>query len=210
MEIIWFGNSSFLIKNSTGKRLFLDPFLHNNNLEVSSLIPNIITISHNHFDSNLLNKFKDSSKVISSTGEHNLEFCKVIGYETYHDNCNGTKRGNNIIYKIIIDDISLLHLGSLGHSLNDDLIKNIGKIDILFIPIGGHITITGETASKIARQISPSIVIPMSYRTINGPFYLYGPQSFIKKLNVATFTKENPFILNKSDLTDSMKVFIIK
>lgn len=209
MEIFWFGSSSFLIKDSTGKRLFLDPFSHNNKFELSSLIPNCITISHYHFDSYLLSKFRDSCTIVASDETVNLDFCTITGFKTYHDNFSGVKRGENIIYKIIIDDISLLHLGDLGHYLDDDLISRIGKVDVLLIPIGGHLTLDASIAIKLTQHINPSIVIPMNYRVNNQPNYLDGPQQYIKSLSIPTFTKENPFLIKKSDCETPPKLFII-
>ncbi|MGL5152876.1 MAG: MBL fold metallo-hydrolase [Clostridium sp.] len=193
MEIKWLGGSSFLIKNSIGKRVLIDPFLHNYSDDLSSIIPNIITLSHNHFNDSLLDNFRDKCPIINTPTNFSNEFCTIQGFSTYHDNVNGLKRGENIIYKYNIDNYALCHLGHLGHLLCDDLIAELGVIDILFIPIGGHLSLNGETASKLVKSLSPRYVIPMSYRTVMGPQFLDGPQKFIKLLNYTTHVKDNPF-----------------
>ena len=45
MEIKWIGNTSFLIKNSTGKRILLDPIQIYPYIEKYDLNPNIIHLA---------------------------------------------------------------------------------------------------------------------------------------------------------------------
>jgi len=63
-----------------------------------------------------------------------------------------------------MDGVRLLHLGDLGHKLTDEEIKEIGSIDILFIPVGGTYTIDAKTATEVCKQIGPSIIIPMHFK----------------------------------------------
>ncbi|MBK6374931.1 MAG: MBL fold metallo-hydrolase [Saprospiraceae bacterium] len=87
----------------------------------------------------------------------------MTGYSTFHDKEKGAQRGENIIYKIEADDISILHCGDLGHTLTDDLVEEIGDVDILLIPVGGHYTINSAEALSVVHKIEPAIVIPTHY-----------------------------------------------
>ena len=75
----------------------------------------LITISHNHFDNSYLNNSNNTTKVINETGTFDMNFLKIEGLSSFHDKCNGLKRGPNIIYIFKDDRYSLCHLGDLGH-----------------------------------------------------------------------------------------------
>lgn len=85
--------------------------------------------------------------------------------ETFHDKVSGAEKGKNIIYNFEIDGINICHCGDLGHILNSDYAEEIGNVDILLIPVGGGYTIDALDAVKVTKQLKPTIIIPMHYRT---------------------------------------------
>ena len=90
---------------------------------------------------------------------------QVIKVNTFHDDAQGTKRGENIIHVFEYDGMKLAHFGDLGHLLSDKQVKEIGDIDVALIPVGGFYTIDCETAKKVAEQVNARVIIPMHYRT---------------------------------------------
>ena len=58
----------------------------------------------------------------SGQGSDNRKFeaegFKISGFPTYHDKSKSKERGPNIIFKIEVEGITLLHLGDLGHKLD--------------------------------------------------------------------------------------------
>jgi len=46
----------------------------------------------------------------------------------------------------------------------EEMLKEIGEVDILLIPVGGVFTIEPEEAKKTIKLINPRVVIPMHYR----------------------------------------------
>lgn len=90
---------------------------------------------------------------------------QVTKVNTFHDDAQGTKRGENIIHVFEYDGMKLAHFGDLGHPLSDDQAKEIGDIDVALIPVGGFYTIDCETAKKVAEQVNARVIIPMHYRT---------------------------------------------
>lgn len=53
----------------------------------------------------------------------------------------------------------------MGHLLNEEQKKKLGKIDVLLIPVGGTFTLDNEQAAQTVRELSPRIAIPMHYKT---------------------------------------------
>ena len=203
MQITWYGHSCFLIKTSIGKRILIDPF--DNNLGYDNNFPkcDLITISHNHFDDSYLNKTNNITKVLNKTGTFDMNFLKIEGFNSFHDKCNGLKRGPNIIF-IFKDDIcSLCHLGDLGHLPCSSVLEKLKNIDILLIPIGGHFTLNGFEAANLCKLVSPKYVIPMQYKTNKTSLYLDDLKNFI--ISMKHIKKLNSNILDTSDLDFTSK-----
>jgi len=164
MDIKYLGHSSFLIKTKQAK-LVTDPFSpESTGLKWAKQEADIVTISHDHEDHNYREGVKGEPLVISWPGEFEKKEVRITGFATYHDATKGTERGNNVIYKIEDEDISVLHCGDLGHVIDDTMVEEIGSVDVLMIPVGGVYSLGPKEAGKIVNAIEPSIVIPMHYQ----------------------------------------------
>ncbi|GIW62935.1 MAG: MBL fold metallo-hydrolase [Patescibacteria group bacterium] len=165
MEIRYLGHSSFLIKNKNIK-IVTDPFDPKMvGLPYKKQGANLITTSHNHQDHCYTEKENSAELVIGLPGEYEINTVSITGYPTFHDNNNGLERGKNTIFRFLIDNKTILHCGDLGHILNDELIDEIGNIDIALVPVGGFYTIGPQEAIKVINQIEPKVVVPMHYKT---------------------------------------------
>jgi L-ascorbate metabolism protein UlaG (beta-lactamase superfamily) len=198
MQITWYGHSCFLIKTSIGKRILIDPF--DNNLGYENVFPkcDLITFSHNHFDTSYLNTTNNTTKLINQTGIFDMNYIKIEGFNSFHDKCNGHKRGSNIIYIFKEDKYTLCHLGHLGHIPSSSILENLKNIDILLIPIDGNFTLNGFEATKLCKLISPKYIIPMNYKTNKTSLNLDDPKNFI--LSQKYVKKINSNILDTSNL----------
>src|SRR5205823_2585208 len=89
------------------------------------------------------------------------------------------------IYVIKAEDMTVAHLGDLGHKLTDKQIEDMGDVDILMIPVGGTYTIDAKTAVEVISQIEPKVIIPMHYMVEgHAPSPLDGPDKFVKELGL--------------------------
>lgn len=185
MEIFYLGHSSFKIKTKTAT-VITDPFDPQvTGLKYSGVEGDIVTVSHAHHDHNAVDKVAGVKKVFEGPGEYEAMGVSIIGYPSFHDAKQGTERGKNTIYVIEADGLRLAHLGDLGHTLSDDLINEIGSIDVLMIPVGGKFTIGPKEAVEIVGKIDPYFIIPMHY-AVPG----LNPQMFTGLEPVETFIKE--------------------
>jgi len=100
----------------------------------------------------------------SFIGVKDVKGITVKGVASFHDNSGGSKRGKNSIYTFALDAVQFCHLGDLGHELSSLTVEDIGKVDVLFVPIGGFFTIGPETASSVCEKLNPRIIMPMHYR----------------------------------------------
>src|SRR5450759_2946765 len=62
--------------------------------------------------------------------------------------------------------VRVCHMGDFGQAeLRPEQRKALGKIDLLFVPVGGMATIDGRAAAELVELLAPSWVVPMHYRT---------------------------------------------
>lgn len=210
MIIRWLGESCFLIQVSNGRRVLLDPLNLTIN-KISSLNPSIITLSHNYLniDKSSMPILKNCNTV-NTFGVYKFYDILVTGYQVYHDNLYGVKRGKNIIYSTEIEGIKLCHLGHIGHNLSIDLISTLSDIDILFIPIGGHFTINSPQALDIIDIIKPKYIIPMYYRNSNCTKFLDSPKDFFINSKKITIIDKDCIDTDKLDSSSSLNTLILK
>lgn len=123
----------------------------------------IITISHQHKDHNFVQAVGGDPVIVQGPGEYEIKGVKIIGISCFHDASNGKDKGENTIYRINMDQINIVHLGDLGHKLDEKIQDVIGDVDVLMIPVGGYYTISPALVSEVISQLDPKITIPMHY-----------------------------------------------
>jgi len=217
MYIYHLGHSCFKLQSkneATAVTVITDPFGKEYGLKPPRAEADIVTISHNHSDHNNLSAISGKPYVIDMAGEYDIKGVFIQGIDSYHDTKQGQERGNNIIYRINIEDIVITHLGDLGHSLDHKQVERLQGTDILLIPVGGIFTIDAKKAVEIINQIEPRMVIPMHYKAPALKFpsgkMIEGVDRFIKEIGVKP-TEEEKLKINKKDLpAEDMEVVIFK
>lgn len=179
LKIQWFGHSMFRVE--VGGSVFLfDPFS-----DIGYPMPTLpircdaCIVSHGHFDHNNVKLAGGPFVTLDTEGVQTVRATKVTQIKSFHDKKDGRERGTNLITVLEYDNFRLAHLGDLGQVPEDDIIKKMGKIDVLMIPIGGFYTIDSFDAWETIRLISPKIVIPMHYRTDRIKIAIADPVQFL-------------------------------
>lgn len=174
----------------------------------------IVTVSHQHADHNNLSAINGAPVIIDWPGEFEVQGVRIFGYPSFHDKKNGAERGEVILYKFEIEDITVLHCGDIGLVPDASEIESVGKIDVLLIPTGGVYTINPAEAAKLVQKIEPSLVIPMHYnhdRLNQETFGELAPvDEFIKEVAGEVEHAETKITLKKDDLKDETKVIVMK
>jgi L-ascorbate metabolism protein UlaG (beta-lactamase superfamily) len=106
-------------------------------------------------------------------------------------------------------------LGDLGHALSDDLVNELGSIDVLMIPVGGVFTIGPKDAVETVGKIDPYFILPMHYAVpgLNAETFanIGIVEPFLKEIGM---TVENlpKLTLRREDILDdqSSKVIILE
>src|SRR3989344_272530 len=207
MMITWFGQSCFRIEAKEGS-ILTDPFSKDIGLKPPRIKDDIVTVSHQHFDHNNVGEANPEAFIIQNPGEYEKQGIAVRGIASFHDNKQGVERGLNTIYIFKAEDMTIAHLGDLGHVLTDAQIEAVGDVDMVLIPVGGTYTIDAKTAAQVIGQIEPKIIVPMHYKVPGLNVDLDGPEKFIKEMGL-TPEKTDKFKITKKLLpAEEMKLVI--
>jgi L-ascorbate metabolism protein UlaG (beta-lactamase superfamily) len=208
LKIRWHGHACFEITNDV--TLVTDPHdgksigIHSPNVS-----GDIILVSHDHYDHNSVKSVeKDGSKIVTDKRKRTISNIQINGFESFHDECNGEKRGENIIFKFNCDDITFCHLGDLGHILDEKTVQQIEDIDILFVPIGGTYTLDSKEAWSIINTIKPKITVPMHYKIEGLSLPIAGVDPFLKENKFKILKVGNEIDIEKEELPEEPEIWV--
>ena len=208
MEITWLGHSCFRLKGKQAT-IVTDPFSPDLGYPPLKLNAQIVTVSHQHPGHSYVEGVGGDPHKVTGPGEYEISNVLIIGVATKHDKDNGRQRGKNTAYLIEIDDVSVCHLGDLGHSLSDEQIEELGTVDVLLVPIGGVSTINAAAAAEVVRQLEPNIVIPMHYQTPALKRELEPVTAFLKEIGAHDITPKPKLSVVKTSLPQGPQVVLL-
>lgn len=152
---------------------------------------------------------RSAAFVINEPGEYEIAGVSILGIPSFHDNSQGSKRGRNAIFIIDIDGLRLVHLGDLGHKLDEPQLEEINGSDLLFIPVGGDFTIDAKKAAEVINQVGPKIVTPMHYCLPGLKFKLAPVGDFLKEMGAMEIKPVDKLVLSKDKLPEEKEVVVL-
>jgi L-ascorbate metabolism protein UlaG (beta-lactamase superfamily) len=208
MDITWLGHSCFRLRGSHAT-VITDPYSPGLGYSLGKPTARIVTVSHQHPGHCYVQGVGGQPKEVSRPGEYEISGVLIIGIATFHDGERGRKRGKNTVYLMEIDEISVCHLGDLGHVLTNEQVEEIGNVDVLLLPVGGVSTINAPMAAEVVRQLEPKAVIPMHYKTPALSWELEPVERFLKEIGAKQVNSQPKLSITKSNLPDSSQVFLL-
>lgn len=173
VTVRFWGHACFTI-TAAGKTLLLDPYSPKVGYKPFAVTPDLVLITHEHFDHNdtswltgkgLILHGLDEGQVQQIDRRVGLFHVRTVASKHWSDPAFA-QRGNNTIFMIEAAGLKFVHLGDLGEKLSPKQIEVIGRPDVLMIPVGGFYTIDAAGALDVVHELKPkAYVLPMHYRT---------------------------------------------
>lgn len=215
MDIKWYGHASFGITTEDGLHIITDPYESGSYDGAVGYSPisdeaDIVTVSHEHEDHNAVDSISGNPEVVREAGINEVKGIEFKGINTFHDKSEGAERGENTIYLFTVDGMKIAHLGDLGHIPDDEVMKMLVGLDVMFIPVGGHFTIDAEEAIEIIGKTNPCLVVPMHYKTEVLEFPIAPISEFTKRVvyNIKEVTGDT-YELTMEKLPDETQVLLL-
>lgn len=212
MIITHYGLSSFLIQpkqnNSSAQSLIINPFSADTGLKAPSVETSVLLISESE---KYITKKSISGKpyTINSPGEYDVKNIGIKGIQIKNDPIQGEKTKNSIVYRISIDDMSIIHLGHINRLLTAEELSEINGTDILLVPVGGNGVLNAKKAREIVSQIEPRITIPMLYKTDKLIIDFNELDQFVKEIGIEATREDKLKILRKDLPQEDMELLIL-
>lgn len=156
IKLKWLGHSCFRVE-CRGYALVLDPFEPGSVPGCRDIheTANEVLCSHEHHDHN----YRAGITLLPGESPFHLQ---VV--ESWHDDCQGAKRGPNRIHVLEADGLRVAHFGDIGCVPTSEQLSLLQGLDAALLPVGGFYTVGPEEARAIVDAIRPRVVIPMHYR----------------------------------------------
>jgi len=211
VRITYLGHSTFLIESPRIVRIATDY----NDFVRPPILPTIVTMNHahathytDHPDPGIkfvLRGWRDDGKPAG----HDLTFedVRVRSVATNIRDFGGTtERHGNSIFIFEIAQMCIAHLGHLHHTLTQQQLNEIGRVDIVFVPVDGSFTMDLEGMVEVLQSLKAPLMIPMHY------FSTFTLNRFLSRVreNYAVEFNETPsFVISKTALPAAPKMLVL-
>ncbi len=146
--------AAFKFVASNGLTIVTDPFQMNEQVN-----PDIVTISHDHWDHSDLSRVKGLYKLINRAGSVYYKGIWIEGIANHHDKNDTTT--TNVIFIFNLNGIRLAHFASQGEMPTQSMFDQIGAVDILIIQcMASSRKLSANEVAAIIRKLKAKIVIP--------------------------------------------------
>ena len=166
VTITFIGHSTFLIESPGGIRIATDY----SGFPLPGGPPDVATMNKAHQTHFTLTPYPNIGTVLhgwSDTPGEPINHDLVVG-DTYIRNVTTDIRAwgafeadGNSIFIFEVADLCIGHLGHLHHELADSHIAEIGRLDVVMVPVDGGLTLGAESMKNVIERLHASLVLPM-------------------------------------------------
>jgi L-ascorbate metabolism protein UlaG (beta-lactamase superfamily) len=75
----------------------------------------------------------------------------------------GTERHGNSIFIFEVANLCIAHLGHLHHTLTQAQLNEIGRVDVVLVPVDGNFTLDLDGMVEVLHALKAPLMIPMHY-----------------------------------------------
>jgi len=212
VRFTYVGHSTFLIESPQLVRIATDY----NDYVRSPILPDIVTMNHAH-TSHFTDRPDPAIKYVlrgwgptpDRPARHDitLKDVRVRNVPTnIRDWRGGTERHGNSIFIYEMANMCIAHLGHLHHTLNQQQLNELGRIDVLFVPVDGSATLDLEGMFEVLTAIKAPLMVPMHY------FSAYTLQRFLGRARqtwAVEMSAVPSFVMSKTTLPTTPKVLVL-
>ncbi len=168
VRLTYIGHSTFLIESPQSVRIATDY----NDYVRPSVVPDIATMNHAH-SSHYTDHPDPGIKYVLRGWAGNEKPARIdmqykdVRVRNVPTNIRtfdgGTERHGNSIFIFEIANLCIAHLGHLHHTLTQQQLNEIGKIDVVLVPVDGSYTLDLDGMVEVLHALKAPLMIPMHY-----------------------------------------------
>ncbi len=214
VRISYTGHSTFLVESPRGIKIATDY----NDYVKPRAIPDIATMNHahsthftDHPDPGIKHVLRGWGPTPDRPARHDIQVADVrvrnvpTNIRSWMN--GGTERHGNSIFIFEIANMCIGHLGHLHHTLNQQQLNEIGRLDVVMVPVDGGVTLDLDGMADVLKSLKAPLMIPMHY------FSTYSLHRFIAKLGENSIEVEmgeiGQIVVSKTTLPAKPKLLVL-
>jgi L-ascorbate metabolism protein UlaG (beta-lactamase superfamily) len=169
VRLTFVGHSTFLIESPQLVRIVTDY----NDYVRPPVVPDIITMNHahdthysGHPDPTIKHVLRGWGPSPAEPAIWDLKYgdVRVRNVPTNIRNwTGGTERYGNSIFVFEIANLCIAHLGHLHHTLTQQQLNEIGRVDVVMAPVDGNYTLDLDGMMEVLAALKAPLIIPMHF-----------------------------------------------
>jgi L-ascorbate metabolism protein UlaG (beta-lactamase superfamily) len=220
VRVDYVGHSTFLIESPRGVRIATDY----NDYVRPRTVPDVATMNHAHSthytdrpDPAIKHVLRGWSSEAGKPARIDLQVEDVhirnvptnIRTWSYGEGTGAvtTERHGNSIFIFEIGSLCIAHLGHLHHTLTPQQVDEIGRIDVVLVPVDGSYTLDLDGMIEVLQALKAPLAIPMHY------FSGYTLNNFLQRLQQLDWDVERSalpsVVLSRAGLPQKPKVLVL-
>jgi L-ascorbate metabolism protein UlaG (beta-lactamase superfamily) len=212
VRFTYVGHSTFLIESPQLVRIATDY----NDYVRSPVLPDIVTMNHAHTSHFTDNPDPRIKHVLRGWGpspdrpaRHDITVkdVRVRNVPTnIRDWRGGTERHGNSIFIYETANMCIAHLGHLHHTLSQQQLNEIGRVDVVFVPVDGNMTLDLEGMIEVLQALKAPLMIPMHF------FSTYTLHRFLERARqswTVEMSEIPSLVVSKTSLPATPKVTVL-
>ena len=168
VRLTYAGHSTFLIESPQLVRIATDY----NNYVRPAVLPDIATMNHAHTSHYTDHPDPGIKYVLRGWSEDQKPARIDLSYKDVRVRNvptnirswdGGTERHGNSIFIFELANLCIAHLGHLHHTLTQQQLNEIGRVDVVLVPVDGSYTLDLDGMVEVLKALKAPLMIPMHY-----------------------------------------------
>jgi L-ascorbate metabolism protein UlaG (beta-lactamase superfamily) len=210
-RLTYIGHSTFLIESPQLVRIATDY----NDYVRPSIVPDIATMNHAHSTHYTLAPDPSIKYVLHGWADDQKPARVDVQYKdvrvrnvptnirTFE---GGTERHGNSIFIFEVANLCIAHLGHLHHTLTQQQLNEIGRVDVVLVPVDGSYTLDLDGMVEVLHALKAPLMIPMHY------FSAYTLDNFLQRVRQdwdVEMAQIPSLVVSKANLPAKPKVIVL-
>jgi L-ascorbate metabolism protein UlaG (beta-lactamase superfamily) len=214
VRITYSGHSTFLVESPRLVRIATD---YNDYIR-PNVLPDVVTMNHAHSshytdrsDPRIPHVLRGWGASPGRPARHDVQV-RDVRVRNVPTNIRdwvsgGTERHGNSIFVFEIANMCIAHLGHLHHTLNQQQLNEIGRIDAVFVPVDGSMTLDSDGMLEVLESLKAPLMIPMHFFSVY-TLHRFLDQARGRKWDVETSPVPST-VISKTTLPTTPKILVL-
>jgi L-ascorbate metabolism protein UlaG (beta-lactamase superfamily) len=211
VRLTYAGHATFLLQSPQLVRIATDY----NDWVKPPIVPDIATMNHAH-STHFTNRPDPNIKFVlrgwrddGRPANHDLSYkdVRVRSISTnIRDWAGGTEKNGNSIFVFEVANMCIAHLGHLHHTLTQQQLNDIGRIDVVMAPVDGSMTLDLDGMVEVLQGLKAQMIVPMHF------FSSYTLDRFLARMRqdfTITYNETPSLVFSKTSLPASPTIMVL-